>query len=239
MKSLIYGSCALKYWYPESRIPSDVDIISPNHDWISAFEYVFGNNKHDQYVDPDLLYTIKVSHAAWDIHWDKTMRDIAYLKNKGCKLDHNFYKVLYTDWSKIHKKKRVKLNVTNSEFFKPIVSRKFDHDWLHQQLCFYDRPMHEKIRKNINSPKCDKIMFDKLSYDDKIKTAVEEIRVIATERFILNGEKSLFKARYNATKLLVTSMTTGWFNRFLIENIEILMKYEVNTWQKQLKNILN
>lgn len=91
MKLLIYGSCALKYWYTESRIPSDVDIISPNHDWISAFEYVFDNNKHDQYVDPDFLYTIKVSHAAWDINWDKTLKDISFLKSKGCKLDETFY----------------------------------------------------------------------------------------------------------------------------------------------------
>lgn len=239
MKQLIYGSCALKFWFPESRIPSDVDIISPEHDWIPAFEYLLEHNKHNQFVDPDFLYTIKVSHAAWDIHWDKTIKDIAFLKNNRCTLDKEFYNLLYSDWCIQHKNKKVKLDVKNDEFFKPIVKRKFDHDWLHEQLCFYDRPLNESIRKDLSSPMCDEKMFDTLEFSAKIQVAVEEIRVIATERFLLQGEKSLLRARYKAIKLLITSMTTGWFNRFLIENIEVLMKYEVETWKRQLKNILN
>lgn len=239
MKFLIYGSCALKHWFPESRTPNDVDIISIDHDWIPAFNYLLEHNKHNQYVDPNFLYTIKVSHAAWDIHWDKTLKDIAYLKNKGCVLDKTFFNLLYNDWCKIHKQKRVALSGTNQQFFKPHIKRKFAHDWLHEQLSFNDRPLHEKIRRDLSSPMCDKKMFDKLDFSVKIQVAVEEIRVIATERFLLNGEKSLMRARYNAIKLLITSMTKGWFNRFLIENIEILMQYEVETWKKQLKNILD
>lgn len=239
MKQLIYGSCALKYWFPESRIPSDIDIISSEHDWISAFEYLLEHNKHNQFVDPDFLYTIKVSHAAWDVRWDKTMKDIAFLRNNRCSLDKDFYDLLYNDWCKVHKDKKVKLSGTNEQFFKPNIKRKFDHDWLHEQLCFYDRPLHERLRRDLSSPLCDKKLFDDLEFSVKIQVAIEEIRVIATERFLLNGERSLMRARYNAIKLLITSMTKDWFNLFLIENIETLMKYEVETWKKQLKNILD
>ena len=39
------------------------------------------------------------------------------------------------------------MNVENDNFFKGNIKRKFDHDWLHEQIAFNKRPMNEKIRK--------------------------------------------------------------------------------------------
>lgn len=229
---LIFGSCAMKHWYPDSRIPNDFEVISPENYWVNSFQYILDNNINGQYVDPDFLYTIKVSHAAWDIHWDKTMHDVVFLKEKGCILDEILYNMLYQEWEVLHGKKNVKLNVKNEDFFTDKITRKYDHDWLHEQLCFYDRPLHEKIRYDLTSPICSEKLFANLSYDDKIKCALEEVYVIGTERFVLNG-KSYNEAKYKTLKLLITSMTSGWFNRFIIENFKILIYSENLTWQKK------
>lgn len=232
----IYGSCALKHWYPETRIPSDIDIISPNHDWIPAFQYLLENNKHSQYVDPNFLFTIKVSHASWNIHWDKTLHDIVFLKNKGCTLDKEFYNLLYNDWKKIHKKKNVKLSTSNDKFFTNKITRKYSHDYLHEILSFYEQPLHEKIRKDLNSPQCDEKLFNELSNEDQFKCALEEVLVIATERFVLSG-RPLNNSKYLALKTLITSSTTGWFNLYLILNFDKLI-YSNNThWKTKLLEI--
>ena len=235
--NLIFGSCAVKHWFPEFRIPNDLDILSKQDYWISAFDYL-SKNQHNQYVDPNFLYTIKISHAPWDIHWDKTIKDILFLRDKGCELDLEFYTLLYKDWCFYHKDKKIKLNVSNDKFFSDNVTRKFNHDQLHEFLCFYDRPLHERIRKHKNSPLCDEKLFVNLSFEDRIKTALEEIHVIATERYLFNKSIPLKHAKYKALKHLITSMTKGWFNRFLIINFDHLMNYEIDTWKFKLENIV-
>ena len=224
---LIFGSIAVKHWFPDYRIPNDLDIISRDDYWISAFEYLETHNVHSQYVDPDFLYTIKVSHAAWPIHWDKTMHDVVFLKNHGCKLNKEFYDLLIPCWIELHGKKRVNLNTSNDDFFTSLITRKYTHDYLHEQLAFYDRPLHEKIRKDLNSPASSEELFCLLSDEDKIKCALEEIYVFMYERFLIPEKTKSYKhAKYKAMRLLITSASTGWFNRFIIENFETLIYYE-------------
>jgi hypothetical protein len=205
---LIFGSCAVKFWFPDFRIPNDLDIISPNDYWISAFDYLIEHNEHNQYVDPNFLFTIKVSHAAWDIHWDKTVKDICWLKNKGCQLDKYFYNLLIEDWAKLHGKKKTKFNVSDEEFFTSKIVRKFDHDFLHSKLAFYDKPLHEKIRRT-DTLYCDETLFNELSFNDQIKCALEEIHVIATERWVIPLGFPLKHAKYKALKTLIISASSG------------------------------
>lgn len=73
------------------------------------------------------------------------MKDIAFLKKKGCKLDYDFYLILYKKWEQLHGAKKIKMNVTNGEFFTEKITRKFDHDWLHEYFAFNNRPLNEKI----------------------------------------------------------------------------------------------
>lgn len=228
---LIYGSAALKHWFPDCpKQPKDLDFICRDkqrqpgieYHWTDGFEYILKNNKDDTFVDPDFLYTIKVSHAAWDVHWDKTMKHIIFLKNHGCNLDRELYDILIPEWEVIHGKKKVNLKTQNKDFFKPTIKREFDHDWLHEYLAFSDRPMHEKIRKDLSSPMPSKQLWDDLSHADKLKCALEETYVIATERY-LDFDRPNFKgAKIKSMKNLITSMTKGWFNLFLIENFEEL-----------------
>lgn len=240
---MLIGSVALKHWFPDfPHKTKDVDILScqrtknipipdakveiHNIEKAPSLYYIIENNKDDFYADPDMLYTLKVSHAAWDIHWDKTMAHIIFLKDKGCKVIPEFYDLLWKDWCRIHgDKSKIKLDMKNEEFFTEAVERTYDHDWLHGFLAFDSEPMHNKIRKNHESPLCSKELWLQLSHDDKIKCALEEIYVVATERYLFKNERKQpwMKAKSKSMKNLITSMTKGWFNLFLIDNFKELL----------------
>jgi len=250
---MIYGSTAIKHWYSDFRVPNDLDIIEKNprkntknneYYWTDAFQYIYDNNKNSKYVDPNFLYTIKVSHAAWNVKWEKTMKDIEFLQSKGCTLDKTLYNLLIEDWKKIHGDKKVKMNVNNSEFFKENIYRKYDHEWLHEQFAFYERPLNEKIRKDLNSPLCSKELWAELTDENKYKTALEELFVLTAERyvFIKTPQKNI-KMKYLLIKMLknmITSTTSGWFNLYLIENFTKLRMFSPENklhWHKSLTKI--
>lgn len=245
--NLIYGSTAIKHHFPDFREPRDIDIISRlpiksteslQYYWVDAFEYLEENNKGSHYVDSDLLYTIKVSHASWDINWVKTMKDIEFLKSKGSTLDKDFYNILYSDWEEIHRKKKVKMNVKNEDFFTKTITRKYNHESLHEIFKFYKRPLNEKIRKDLNSPLCSEALWDKLNFEDKIKTALEEIFVLSTERYILVESPVPNKiARIKTLKQMITSSTSGWFNLFLIIHFDSLRTHSQTYFENKLKQI--
>lgn len=233
---MIFGSVAAKHWFPDFRDPQDIDILNPDMKlknrtiqlyWSDAMQYVWDNNKHHVYVDPDFLYTIKVSHAAWDIHWVKTMKDIRFFKYRGCKLDKEFYNLLIKDWEKIHGKKNVYLKGKPDEFFKPTVNRWMDHDLLHTWVAFYDRPLHERIREDKNDVKVSEALWNQLSHDDKLKCCLEETYVFALERYLELPPSTAFQ---KALKQLIVSSTKGFFNLFLIEHFDELMDYPKNRY---------
>lgn len=225
----IFGSAAVKHWFPDFRTPNDLDIISSENYWTNAFEYLEKNNCHSQYVDPDFLLTIKVSHAAWNIHWNKTLKDISFLLNKGCSIDKEFYNLLIKDWEILHGKKNVILSGQNEDFFTNKITRKFSHDFLHEQVAFYSRPLHERIRKDLSSPECSEVMFNELDKIDQIKCMMEEISVFMFERFLFPGKTKSFKnAQYWSLNKLITSSTSGWFRLELILNFETLVKFDTN-----------
>jgi hypothetical protein len=226
---MIFGSTALKHWYPDfPREPKDLDIISKNGKstreieihWNSAFEYIFKYNNNDKYVDPDFLYTIKMSHAAWDVRWDKTMFDIKFLKEKGCQLDPVLFNLLMKDWEIIHGTKKIIVKGKPEEFFNQNVTRKFNHEELHQKVKFLHKPMHEFIREDLNDVKPNKELWDILSDEGKIYCALEEAYVFAIERYLQYPANI---ALTKALKHLITKSTKGYFNLFLIDNFFTLM----------------
>lgn len=250
MKYLIYGSTAIKHFFPEyEREPKDLDIIIREDNklltqhleipgykrieqyYLPEFEYIFEHNVDVDFVDPDFLYTIKMSHLSWDINWDKHMKSAIFLKERGAELDKTLYNSLMIAWSRVHGKKSVKMNVKNSEFFKENIYRKYNHEFLHEQFAFYDRPLNERIRKDLDSPLCSEELWNLLSEDDKLKCALEEIYVLAAERFIFVQEvDKSWKLEHAVTKTLknmITSTTSGWFNTYLKENFNTLRTYNV------------
>ena len=229
MMKLIYGSTAIKHWFPDYiKEPKDLDIIS-NEDitksadiktevyWTSAFEYLV-NNTDANYVDPDLLYTIKVSHLAWDINWEKHVRDMHFLQLKGCKLNKEFYNLLVADWKIIHGKKQFSFDKKHEELFKDNVNRKYNHDDLHEIFKFNDTPLYKTILVNPDKALCSEDKFNKLSDELKLQLMLEEIAVVAYERYVIPRRIPVKHALNRALKDLITRMTKGWFNLHLIQN---------------------
>lgn len=251
---LITGSVALKHWCSDfTRVSPDIDVLcnvgcvsrkpsefNVESQWHPVAEEIIKRNKSPMFVDLDMLYTIKVSHAAWDVKWDKTMFDIAFMKKHGAKIEHeDIFKSLVKHWSTVHGAKRVNLKMSNDAFFTDAVGRKVDHDALHRLVANGNQEMHTPLRPDAESPWCAFQLWDRLSYTDKIKTAAEEICVIAIERYLTDTRNSsILLACSKAHRNLVLTMTSGWFNRFLIENRQEIFEQQRIWFLKTCKLVM-
>lgn len=265
--SIIIGSVAAKFWYPDYREPiKDIDILCGsryditkgnifipekyNHLRVeyqthSAADYILARHEHGLFMNPDELFTLKVSHAHWDVKFDKTIHDILFFQKKGCYFDKEMYSKLLPVWGSIHgSKKQINLNVPVEEFFTSSVQRKYNHEWLHDLIKYNSRPMHEYIRKDLSKALCSEELFNDLSFQDQINTALEKIQVLGIERCRLNKTSSrldIIKALYKGHKLVCTSVAKGWFSLFCILHTRHLMIYNkedtVNRLMVLLKNI--
>lgn len=254
---LITGSVAARHWFHDFREPNDVDILTatpiiltsshPSAFGIEAhhgdiFTKIIEMNISNTFVDPDILYTIKMSHAQWDIKWDKTIKDMIFFQRAGCTLNEPLYDELVEHWTTVHGPKRVNLKMGNDEFFSDAVKRIIPHDRLHELVAFYEKPMHTLIRPDLTSPKPDKALWDALSWRQKMETAMEELCVVAIERGRLTEDSKrhdIHIAYRKAYKSLVTTMTKGWFCDFLLANAaELLVDVERNVAYYNIKRVV-
>lgn len=254
MTWLIIGSTAAYHWFPDARKPKDLDLLTPakitgNHGeicvvdahWHDAAEEVIGVNTDPVFADPNVLLTLKISHAHWNIHHEKTLYDIKFLQDKGAVVHEPLYRKLVEVWKVLHGKNLVTVNKPPAEFFRDAVPRAYDHEWLHEQIAFYDRPLHERLRPDPGNVFCSKALWDTLSYEDQCRCALEEILVTAIERKNLtkHSKKSeLLSAVKLAHTKLCTTMASGWYARFNIENHFELLITRRNQWLTQLTSTL-
>ena len=225
---MIIGSTAMRHWFPTFRQPQDLDIAtestsacpSVEHHWVPSFSKL---QAIDSYVIPSHLMTIKLSHLNYDINWDKHMKDYLFLKHNKVTPDYDLLPLLQQDFANYHGSKRINLNKPVSEFFTSTVTRRYDHDELHELLCHYDRPLHERIRPDLSKAYCSSDLFFSMSHSLQLLCAIEEAYVIAYERFLSRSYMPFNHAKAVALKYMITNLTSGWFNQFLIENFHELM----------------
>lgn len=234
---IVVGSVAAEFWGINRNPPKDLDI------WLSSEEKESGDfsGREDLSVIPleiltkiptpdgvvsaDALYTIKCSHLAWDIHWEKTKRDILYMEHKGCVLLPALYTALKKYWEGVHGDKSfLSLSKTKEDFFDDHVTYLYDHDYLHELVSHPHAPMYKSCLKGGEKVLTDKVKFDKLCFRDKVRLFREEITVIACERWLLNPKNKeglcwilAYKA---ALKKTIISLTKGWASDFIIHNLK-------------------
>lgn len=223
---MLIGSKAAKHWFPDFREPKDTDIMSiapiqgAETKWCNAFE-ILVNKYNCEIAPPSLLYTIKLSHFFWDgPNWDKTAWDICFFQSKKVKYIQEDFELLYKQWEIIHGKKRAYLDKSNDDFFKDGVNRVFVHDSIHEAMAFYELPLYTKLKHNKDKAVIAKDLFDALSYEDKVKLVKEEAFVTALERFVIPNDYNYHPvlAYHKALKLLLVSMTKGFFAEFIAKN---------------------
>lgn len=215
----LFGSTLIKKYFSDFRTPNDIDWVSNNENEIKdksplkGEEYYFLPFAPDREMTPDELYTLKFSHAIYDIHWKKTMSDIRFLQIKGCKVIPSFLSELRNFWIKIHgEQKRTDFEVKPGKFFEDRVARKTNHDDLHRMI--NPSPTYLKII-NGNNVKPLVENYNLLGETDKKELFFEEAFVISLERFKNGTERVTYQM---AQQILVTRLHPVWIADIIIEN---------------------
>lgn len=230
--------------------PNDLDIIYPNNhpapnlssklklDLHPMPKHIFEKFTHvEGFIDLHSQYILKLSHAEYDINWSKTINHLQLIKQlTGIHLGNmskdqlTLLNDLQEYWKIVHKKKKqnISLNRPYWLFFKDKVDRQYDHETLHTYVKYYGGPLYKQILKDGHTVLPDIDKWNKLSFEDKLKCAREEIYVIALERFMIPNNMKFCKheAYRLAYKKLVTTMTKGWFPLFIIDNYSNLIKID-------------
>jgi hypothetical protein len=216
----IYGSQLVKKLFPDFREPKDIDYVT--NDLIEYQNQISqipsGTELHwipctpNREMTADELYTLKVSHAIYDIHWQKTMSDIRFFQIKNCQIIPELLTELRKHWEVVHKNKnRCDFNVEDDMFFEDNVKRQIPHDDLHKII--NSNPSYQLVVEGV---KPIKEKFDNLSILDKNNICFEEAYVIAIERFY---SKLPHRTAYNkAQQALVTRLHPIWLADWIILN---------------------
>ena len=158
----------------------------------------------------------------WDAHITKYHKFILPMLENDLHLDNPILLERIKLTKKAYPQGNPKLNKSNDEFFDDPVKKVYDHDFLHELYAYEDRPMFEKLKhpEQFNLAWCAKDLWDKLSQTQKLQCVAEETYVIATERFMVPNDwnYSTKKAYYFALKKVCTTLTSGWFRDFAIDN---------------------
>ncbi len=258
---LIYGSYAIKHWFEDYyKDPLDIDIAVYdqelyNQEIIDELKktslpieitnvseaYFFkdlDSMVDNYYLNPTGLLTVKMSHAMYNYNLDKTINDIIFLQQKGVTYDLEILNMLRTHWKIRYKDFREKMNfdLPASEFFNSSVSRHVAHDELHDELKLDVVPAYKKILDNDTTVKVSKEKFNKLSHDEQIATFIEEISVLACERYFKSVDVN--EAFIKAAQDFLTRMTSGWYNIFLLNNIQYVFNFNDEKHFTKMKYIM-
>ena len=233
MTSVLIGSRAARYWFPDWREPNDTDYFSdPTIEGAEVFWHPslhgFWPEGHSRVATPGELYTIKMSHSAWDLHgtWEKHMHDAMILKSLGCGLIRELYDILYPIWEHKHGKKVMNLNQDKDDFFSDAVIRKYDHDSIHESVAINDRPMYEYYLKDGSTVAMDMAKVWASPKQAILDLFAEEIAATALERWVIpsNYKVSPGLAWGRAVKKTVTSLTKGRSSLFIATNYDYYRK---------------
>lgn len=171
------------------------------------------------------LYALKRSHIHRPLAFSKHLMDLLWIKSqlKPCWYDvsFKFMKQRQRLTYKAFGQNVPSLNKTKDDFFDDAVDKIYIHDDIHEVVAFGDEPMFKKIQKSETIVHCFFDLWQELRYSDKVHCVQEEAMVIALERFIIPGRlKSQRVAFLKALEKICTTLTSGWFRDFAIDNYE-------------------
>jgi hypothetical protein len=246
--NLLIGSRALNFWCPEHKINTntDWDIISDYqidgsefHDRkflnnsefekYASSETVMFNDQKIHVVNMIGLTIIKRSHLWRDLSFDKHIthyhKHLVQHRSKFTIQDEQVLQERVKLTKQEFPQGNPKLNQTVDEFFDDAVTKKYNHDYLHEILAFYDKPLYTKLQHDDSSAWCEKSLWDNLSHEDKLKCISEETYVIATERFMIpkawNYPAKL--AYIKSLNKVSTTLCSGWFRDYAIDHYSEIM----------------
>lgn len=261
--NLLIGSRALNFWDDSHKIKdtTDWDVISDHQ--IEGTEFhdrkflnnavmenyatdrtVIFNNQTFNVVSPVGLAIIKRSHLWRDLSFDKHIthyhKHLVKYRAKFTKEDERVLNDRIFLTRQEFPQGNPKLNQSVTDFFDDAVTKKYNHDYLHEIVAFYDKPLYTRLQHDASSAWCKGDLWSLLSHEDKCKCVAEETFVIAIERFTIpNSWKYAEKLAYiKSLNKVCTTLCSGWFRDFAIDNYaEIIELYTKEKFQ-HVKTIL-
>jgi len=264
MRNILIGSRALNYWYPHVPINDDTDwdVISEQpiegtewhspavlnnakveslvHFWYKPIEF---NGYLLHVATPAVLYIIKRSHLHRELGWDKHITMFhKYLPKPEflMKEEKEFLEERINLTLEQYPQVKPNLNQLNEDFFDDAVTKKYNHDYLHELFAYEVKPLYTKLQTDPTKAWCHEYLWNELSYTQKLQCVAEETMVIATERFLVpkNWEYNSKLAYMKALKKVCTTLCSGWFRSFAIDNYpEVLSLYNPDKFSR-VKSIL-
>lgn len=263
-KNILIGSRALAYWIPSFKLKpnADWDVISTtpidgtewhdryllNNDDLSYYtndDHIIDFNGYKLHVlDLRGLSLVKRSHLHRDLGFDKHITHYhRYLSIYADEYTHDDWNFLSEriDQTKIRfPKGNPNLMQSKEDFFDDYVDKKYDHDYLHTLVAFDDSPVYTKMLRDPKLAWCEKEKWLNLIHRERINAVAEETLVIALERFMVpsNWKHAPKHAYMKALKKVCTTLCSGWFRDFAIDNYpEIVGVYNENVFN-HVKGIL-
>jgi hypothetical protein len=213
----------------------------------------------DSFTDYEIAYIMKAGHihigGKRQDNWEKHMHDYHMLRQilntntatqSRVELIGNAVLLHRKTTDERVRQRTPKLNgVKKDEFFDDFVKKHIDHDRIHEEVAYDSKPAYTKMQKD-ETVECHKDLWDKMSHEEKFQCVAEEASVIAIERHILpfkldaaTNTKPLFLAYKWALYRICTTLCSGWFRRFAINNYyEVLNMYNQEKLENNINNIL-
>lgn len=267
MYPVLIGSRALNYWNPKLQIneSTDWDVISYNsHEGCEFHSPFLLNNKEmtgyatkEEVTLPDGskarvmsmlgLAIIKRSHLWRDLSFDKHIT-MYHKYGLSTALEESLdKKIVFSDLTlrtmlthQEFPQGNPNLMQTKEDFFDDAVVKKYDHDYLHELVAFYDKPLYTRMLRTQELAWCEKDKWNSFTQEDKVKCVAEETFVIALERFMIPSNwKHPGKLAYmKALKKVCTTLCSGWFRCYSIDHYpEILLQYNQSLLDKVKSNL--
>lgn len=240
MKLYLTGSRALHHFFPEFSVKDDTDwdVVGDVESSRSVDVAPSDVNTEEvclRYADAEIstpigvatlvsptgLMLLKRSHLHRPIEWVKHIRHYHFLKSR-CVTDEKYDELLATRTRLTKEKygdKTPKLNKTKAEFFDDYVIKKYEHDDIHYATCYGERPVYEELKTDNEKVWCSKEKWACVSHEKRIQCVQEEAFVISIERYLIPEPKFPVKFAFGkAVSRICTTLTSGWFRDFAIEN---------------------
>jgi len=183
------------------------------------------------------LAILKRSHLHRPLNFPVHIRDYHNIKEVCGEFNERDLEIL-SKRTKLTKKefkdRTPSLNKSNEEFFDDYVKKYYIHDEIHEVVAYYERPLYERLKVDQSKALCQKDLWEQLSHEDKVKCVQEEAYVIALERFIIPNWIEKNKnyppkfAFHSALEKICTTLTSGYFRDFAIDNWPVVSNYELN-----------
>lgn len=202
----------------------------------SVFKYDTGYNPNFKIATIDAIYTLKLSHLAWDIKWQKHKSDILRLQKLGARKIVKLYDDLVKHWESVNTDKdRLNLYKKKSDFFDDYVPYVYDHDYLHEVVALPDKPIYSLCLKDGQEVAIDKDKFFALPKHQQLRMFQEEVTVIAAERWLIPKRKKKYhwlKAYSLSVHKTITALTKGWATQFMIDNLDYYIRPDKELFNK-------